>query len=262
MADQLYLSLWFPNFRFEALPAALTSVLRQFAAVSSNPENATAKRVAAATVYPINFTESPIYQRLYVNDDRAEDTSDSIIENAVAEATENLHDDEAVEFEMRWNLWSPELESMHRRRTSYTGSPTDEELDADLDAEESGPLHSQTQEDAGRLDPLWKLRPTTVRILGFGPQFDDAGFEQNGHIRVDFGLDTPWVMEETLDDEELLEDEDLKALAQKRIQQNIEMLLAFTLSVEKHCGISSRLLLTESGEPLAEKLIARLQRLN
>jgi hypothetical protein len=40
------------------------------------------------------------------------------------------------------------------------------------------------------------------------------------------------------------------------------MLLAFTLSVEKHCGIGSRLLWTESGEPLAEKLIARLQRLN
>ncbi|CAN5477156.1 hypothetical protein BH10ACI4_BH10ACI4_17370 [soil metagenome] len=255
MADQLYLSLWFPNFRFEALPAALISVLRQFALISGSlekPENAAAKRVTAATVYPINFTESPTYQRLFVNDSRSEDNSDSIIENAVAEATEHLHDDMAVEFEMRWNLWSPELESMASRRIA-----SDEELDAELDANDSDESASSAQ-----LDPLWKLRPSTVRFLGFGPQFDDAGFEQNGHIRVDFGLDTPWVMEETLDDEELLEDEDLKALAQKRIQQNIEMLLAFTLSVEKHCGISSRLLWTESGEPLAEKLIARLQRLN
>jgi hypothetical protein len=70
MADQLYLSLWFPNFRFEALPTALTSVLRQFALVSANPQSSgrpddpAAKRVAAATVYPINFTESPRYQRL------------------------------------------------------------------------------------------------------------------------------------------------------------------------------------------------------
>jgi hypothetical protein len=40
------------------------------------------------------------------------------------------------------------------------------------------------------------------------------------------------------------------------------MLLAFTLSVEKNCGISSRLLWTESGEPLAQKLIERLQRVN
>ena len=88
-----------------------------------------------------------------------------------------------------------------------------------------------------------------------GPQFDDASFEQNGHIRIDFGLDTPWLAE-TLDEEELDED------ATKHIQQNVEKLLAFTLSVEKHCGISSRLLWTESGEPLAQKLIDRLQRLN
>jgi hypothetical protein len=218
MADQLYLSLWFPNFRFEALPAALVSVLRQFVLISGE------KRVAAASVYPINFTESPTYQRIYVNDDRAEDSEASIIENAVAEATEQLHDDMAYEFEMKWKLWLPE-----------SADPND---------------------PAAALDTLWKLQPATVRILGFGPNFDDAGYEQNGHIRIDFGLDTPWVMDDTLEDTELDE------LAQKRIQQNIEMLLAFTLSVEKHCGISSRLLWTESGEPLAEKLIARLQRLN
>src|ERR1700743_226530 len=106
MADQLYLSLWFPNFRFEALPATLVSVMRQFALISGE------KRVAAASVYPISFTEAPTYQRIYVNDDRAEenqDTSGSIIENAVAEATEQLHDDKAYEFEMRWNLWTPIL---------------------------------------------------------------------------------------------------------------------------------------------------------
>jgi len=221
MADQLYLSLWFPNFRFEALPAALVSVLRQFALISGGSEG---KRVSAASVYPISFTEAPTYQRIYVNDDRAQDSEASIIENAVAEATEQLHDDMAYEFEMKWKLWMPE-----------SGDSAD---------------------PAAALDTLWKLQPSTVRILGFGPTFDTAAYEQNGHIRIDFGLDTPWVMDDTLEDSELDE------LAQKRIQQNVEMLLAFTLSVEKHCGISSRLLWTESGEPLAEKLIARLQRLN
>ncbi|HUZ94022.1 MAG TPA: hypothetical protein VMU57_03845 [Edaphobacter sp.] len=223
MADQLYLSLWFPNFRFEALPAALVSVLRQFALISGSgsPEG---KRVTAASVYPISFTEAPTYQRIYVNDDRAQDSEASIIENAVAEATEQLHDDMAYEFEMKWKLWTPE-----------SGAPGD---------------------PAAELDTLWKLQPSTVRFLGLGPRFDDAGYEQNGHIRIDFGLDTPWVMDDTIEDSELDD------LAQKRIQQNVEMLLAFTLSVEKHCGISSRLLWTESGEPLAEKLIARLQRLN
>jgi hypothetical protein len=218
MADQLYLSLWFPNFRLDALPATMVSVMRQFATISKDT------RIAAASVYPISFTEAPTYQRIYVNDDRAEDTSGSIIENAVAEATEQLHDDMAYEFEMRWKLWTPDAST--NQVTEWTA-----------------------------LDPLWKLQPSSVKILGFGPQFDDASFEQNGHIRIDFGLDTPWLAE-TLDDEELDEH------ATKHIQQNVEMLLAFTLLVEKNCGISSRLLWTESGEPLAQKLIDRLQRVN
>jgi hypothetical protein len=228
MADQLYLSLWFPNFRFDTLPATLVSVMRQFALISGD------KRVAAASVYPISFTEAPTYQRIYVNDDRAEDTSASIIENAVADATEQLHDDMAYEFEMRWKLWSP--------------------AETERQAPDPG-IDIYPQFESVRLDTLWKLEPATVKILGFGPQFDDASFEQNGHIRVDFGLDTPWLAE-TLEDQQLDED------AAKHIQQNVEMLLAFTLSVEKNCGISSRLLWTESGEPLVQKLIDRLQRVN
>ncbi len=228
MADQLYLSLWFPNFRFDTLPATLVSVMRQFALISKD------SRVAAASVYPISFNEAPTYQRIYVNDDRAEDTSGSIIENAVAEATEQLHDDMAYEFEMQWKLWAPE---------TVDAQPGDTGVDIYPDFE------------SVRLDTLWKLQPATVRILGFGPRFDDATFEQNGHVRIDFGLDTPWLAE-------TLEDEELDEAATKHIQQNVEILLAFTLSVEKNCGISSRLLWTESGEPLAQKLIDRLQRVN
>src|ERR1700730_11017700 len=157
MADQLYLSLWFPNFRFDTLPATLVSVMRQFALISGD------KRVAAASVYPISFTEAPTYQRIYDTDERTEEPSSSL----------------------------------------------------------------------------------TGKALTRGP----------AQIRDDFVLDTPWLAE-TLEDKELDED------ATKHIQQNVEMLLAFTLSVEKNCGISSRLLWTESGEPLAQKLIDRLQRVN
>ncbi len=218
MSDQLYLSLWFPNFRLQSLPSALISVLRQFAVIAKDGKPGSEfGRVAAATNYPIDWTESPTYQRIYVNDERAAktaDTEDSIIESAVAEATEQLHDDTAYEFEMRWMLWLPET--------------------------------------AGELDTAWRLEPAKVRITGFGPEFEEGSYDQNGHIRVDFGLDTPWV----------LEDEELDEGAAEKIKQNVEKLLAFTLLVEKNCGISSRLLWTESGEPLAEKLIARLQRLN
>jgi len=266
MADQLYLSLWFPNFRLDTLPAALSGVMRQLAQLSSTPEG---KRVQAATAYPLSFSEAPIYQRLYVTDPRAEenrDTSASIIENAVAEATEQLHDDVAYEFEMSWRLWAPD---------SGPGSTSYNADDEDL------------LDPSARFDTLWKLEPRTVRIIGFGPQFDTSSFEQNGQIRVDFGPDYPWVLDEEPDDEidadelstEVDEDEQTPTSnllsfrspadpaseetdAASYIRRNVESLLAFTLSVEKNCGISSRLLWTESGEPLAEKLIARLQRLN
>jgi hypothetical protein len=227
MADQLYLSLWFPNFRLAALPQTLVSVMRQFATVSGD------KRVAVASAYPLGFTESPTYQRIYVNDPRAEETAESSIENAVAEATEQLHDDMAYEFEMKWQLWSPGIED--------TPAGSDSE---------------NPESESGRR-AVWKQLPSTVRILGFGPEFDDASFGQNGHIRVDFGLDTPWVL-----DDEVLENDLLDDTAALHIKKNVEMLLAFTLLIEKHCAISSRLLWTESGEPLAQKLIDRLQRVH
>ena len=249
MADRLYLSLWFPNFRLEALPAALAGVLHQFALVGG-------KRVTAATAYPINFTQPPAYQRIYVDTgqgtgvDRtqlATDATDAAIDAAVAEATEQLHDDMAYEFEMRWYLWAPEDPDPSLDRLN---------LAPGLDDETPEPAESAPSDP----DDPWKLRQHTIRVLGFGPDFDDGSYEQNGHIRVDFGLDTPWVPEPADD-----EDPDAVPLdeeAQLHIQQNIEKLLAFTLLVEKNCGISSRLLWTESGEPLAEKLIARLQRVH
>ena len=219
MADQLYLSLWYPNFRFANLPAAVMGVLGQFARVSGLP------RVAAAAAYPVSFTEPAVYQRVYVLDKRSEavEKDDSLIQNAVPECMELLHEDTAYEFEMKWQLWM-------------------------FEAGEGG------------LDGLWKRTPHTVKVLAFGPEFEGDSFEANGQIRVDFGLDTPWVFDE--DDDLQYGDEDGRAEAAAKVKENIEMLLAFTLSVEKHCGISSRLLWTESGEPLAEKLVARLQRLN
>lgn len=255
MADQLYLSLWFPDFQLAALPAKLIAVMRQFATISGD------SHVIASAAYPISFSEAPTYQRIFVNDARAETAPEATIENAVAEATEQLHHDTAYEFELRWKLWTPD-----------SGFAGDSAVDSDA-----------------RLDTMWRPEPTPVKVIGFGPEFDDNAFEQNGHIRVDFGLDYPWVLDDETSDSDAGEggdaadhvkrqeqrsnvltfprashspsDSSSDSEAARYIQRNVEMLLAFTLSVEKNCGISSRLLWTESGEPLAEKLIARLQRL-
>ena len=210
MADQLYLSLWFDELRFAELPARVVSVLRQFARISALP------MVSAAAAIPVDFTEPPVYQRVYVLDKRAEETEDTAaaaIEPAVGEAMELLHEDTAYEFEMKWRLW--------------------------------------VIEDGGGLDPVWKRHPATVKFTAFGPDFDEHTYEQNGHLRVDFGLDTPWTADYEAEAEEGADehdfagafiDEEARIEAARHIKENVEMLLAFTLSVEKHCGISSRLL--------------------
>jgi hypothetical protein len=204
MAERLYLSLWFPNFRLAALPPAMVSVVKQLG------DSAHAARVHAAVTYPISWNECPFYQRIYEKDE----VQESAPERAVAAATEILHDDFAYEFEIPWDLWIAEV--------------------------------------VGGLDPRWSLEPTKVRVVGFGPQFDDAAYEQNGHIRLDFGMDTPFLLEEL----------DLDQSGSEYIQRNVQKLVDVTNSIQEKCGISSRLLWTESGENLAQRLIARLQRVN
>jgi hypothetical protein len=204
MADQLYLSLWFPNFRLESLRPALVSVLEQLHAAGGSAS------VHAATAYPISWNEAPVYQRVYL----PEEAEASAAQAAVAEATEPLHEDFAYEFEIKWDLWIAE-----------TG---------------------------GGLDVTWKEEPRVVRVVGFGPHFDEGAYEQNGHVRVDLGTDTPF----------LEDDLELDQEGAARVERNLQKLVAFTNAVQQNCAISSRLLWTESGENLAQKLIARLQRVN
>jgi hypothetical protein len=202
MADQIYLSLWFSNFRLEALAPAVVSVLNQFPLVGG------ASVVSASAAYPISWNETPAFQRIFV------DPEEAGFEAAVTEAMELLHDDFAYEFEVKWDLWAPVAE--------------------------------------GDLDVLWKKEPHIARVVGFGPEFDEGAYEQNGHVRVDFGLDTFF----------LHEDVELDPEGAEYVKRNVTMLVDLTNAIQANCGISSRLLWSESGENLAQKLIARLQRLN
>lgn len=207
MADQLYLSLWYPNFRLNALPAALENVIGLFGTVAGS------SRIKAAAAYPISWNEAPVYQRIY-DEEHESDSEASQPRPAISAATEMLHDDFAYEFELVWELW--------------------------------------TLETGGGLDPIWKREASIVRVIGYGPAFDEGAYEQNGQIRIDFGPDTPFLQEGVnLDDE-----------AAEHVKQNVQLLVDLTNAIQQRGRISTRLLWSESGESLAQKLIARLQSVN
>jgi hypothetical protein len=133
-------------------------------------------------------------------------------ERVLSLAGEFLHEDNAYELDAMWDLWFPVQE--------------------------------------GELDTTWVQRPQPVKFIAFGTKFEDATYQQNGHIQVDFGLDTPFLYEEV----------DFTESVEKRIKANVQKLVDFTNAVEKNCGISGRVLWSESDENLAQKLIDRLQR--
>ncbi len=95
----------------------------------------------------------------------------------------------------------------------------------------------------------WVLEPARVKFLVHGVEFDDGAVEQDGHIQVDFGSDTPFLHEEL----------NLTPAAEMRVRANVQKLVEFTQRVEKNSGTSGRLVWSESEENLARKLLARLQ---
>jgi len=96
----------------------------------------------------------------------------------------------------------------------------------------------------------WTLRPSPVQFLVHGVEFDDGVYQQEGHIQVDLGLDSPF----------LQEDVPLTIEAGARVKANVQKLVEFTSKVEKNSGANARLLWSESEQNFAQKLISRLQR--
>jgi hypothetical protein len=211
MSDTLYLSLWYPNLRLTALADKLTAVLSAFAAHGGE------KRVYSATVWPVSWSEPPVFQQIYGRrigaggDGAAELGAEPRL--AVEEALELLHEDFAYEFQIGWSLW---------------------ELEA-----------------GSSLDARWAREPRLVRVTGFGPLFEEGTYEADGHIRIDFGSDTPF----------LEEDLELDSVAARHVEENVRQLVELTAAVEKASGATARLLWSELGESLAQRLAARLSTL-
>jgi hypothetical protein len=200
MADSLYLSLWYPNLRVAALPDKLTAALGAFAAHGGEA------RVYASTVWPVSWSEPPVFQRVYGPGERGAEPA-----QAVEEALELLHDDYAYEFQIGWSLW-------------------------------------ELERGGAGLDDRWVREPRLVRVTGFGPLFDEGAYEQDGHIRVDFGSDAAF----------LEEDADLDEVAAQYVEDNLRHLVELAGAVEKQSGATARLLWSELGESLGARLAARL----
>jgi hypothetical protein len=209
MSDALYLSLWYPNLRLAGLAEKLTAVLGEFA------KHGGETRVYSATIWPVSWHETPAWQRVWgraVAQPSPEQPAQVGVEPRVAvdEALALLHEDYAYEFQIGWSLW--ELE---------TG--------------------------AG-LEPRWAKATRLVRVTGYGPVFDEGAYEQDGHIRIDFGSDAPFLEEEA----------ELDSDAARHMAENVRELVDLTNAVEKASGATARLLWSELGESLAQRLAARL----
>jgi hypothetical protein len=96
----------------------------------------------------------------------------------------------------------------------------------------------------------WVLEPVAVKFIVQGELFDEGAYQQTGHVEVDFGLDSYFLQPETA----------LSEQTRDKIRENVAKLVEFSKNVEKNSGTSARLLWSESEESLAQKLIARLQR--
>ena len=96
----------------------------------------------------------------------------------------------------------------------------------------------------------WNLVPSPVKFIVQGEEFDDGTYEQTGNIQVDFGLDSPFLQENVALTEE----------TQVKVRDNVAKLVEFTVKAEKNTRATARLLWSESEENLAQKLIARLQK--
>jgi hypothetical protein len=89
-----------------------------------------------------------------------------------------------------------------------------------------------------------------VRFIVQSEEFDDHASQQTGHIEVDFGLDAPFLHEEL----------DLTGENEAKVRANVQKLVEFTTHAEKNTRNSGRVLWSESENNLAQKLIARLQK--
>lgn len=96
----------------------------------------------------------------------------------------------------------------------------------------------------------WSLQPSGVKFLVHSVEFEDGNYRHDGHVQVDFGIDSPFLQDQV----------QLTGEAEVRVRENVQKLVEFTGKAEKSSGATGRLLWSESEENFAQKLIGRLQK--
>jgi len=214
------------------------------------PSSPSHNGVRGLAVVPFSWGETAVLEQVYAEGET--------IESAVSAARDFLHPDYAYVAAMHWDMW---------RQKSL------EELDEtnmeELVDKESADFEDQLPDDEANLEPNdaaasaemnetlgWKRVPMEVTIACLGPEFEaaeDFGASQtsaqNPHFRIDFGLDTLFLPEESPDPDE--EDWDEAALCYR---DNISQLLGFMRRIEKSLPLKRRLLWSASDDDLAERI--------
>jgi hypothetical protein len=93
----------------------------------------------------------------------------------------------------------------------------------------------------------WELLPAGVRLIGFGPEFDN---ENGDHLRIEFGLDALYLPQEGV------------AGTLRMSQSNLKSLLHLVNEVERVLPLERRLLWSESGvdfPALLRETLARME---
>ncbi|MBI2815945.1 MAG: hypothetical protein HYX72_03300 [Acidobacteria bacterium] len=213
MADLVYLSLWLRDYNADNMLQHWSRVLEAF------PGSALLPGIRSISVYPLNWAESPVFERSF--------GEGATVEDAVILGSEFLHDDYAYEAEMNWDLWV-------RNEPAISADVGESDRD---EAEELG----------------WRLAPMRVSLACLGPQFESDDPEDHADIEINFGLDSPFIPP---DPEAAKEDLDFDpAEAQVRTRENLQQMVAFVHRLDQTMPIKKRLLWCDSGENLADKIM-------
>jgi hypothetical protein len=96
MADSLYLSLWFADFSPESMLPRALAVIREFPFSPQRPG------ITGLALHPVSWNEPTILEEPFSPGAKPEE--------AIAIASELVHDDHAYVFEAHWDLWTPTSE--------------------------------------------------------------------------------------------------------------------------------------------------------